>query len=233
MVQIDSFLTKIMGSPCYVTTEPKKLVLGRKSSNPSFISCKINSNNCALLTDAIRKGFYYIDSQLTFTLPDSVDLSCYKLLKDEWVRPPTKTEFDSILGMIPGLFHHSRFHADDNIPNTVADKIKIEWARNYFQESSKKIPFIIFKKGIPVGFLLIKLTDGKAVIDLIGIKKEFTNKGFGKKLIYFAKVKFQKDYIIQVGTQSINKKAIGLYNSCKFQLHEITHVLHFMGHFNT
>ena len=88
-------------------------------------------------------------------------------------------------------------------------------------ESNKKI----------VGFLLILKNKNDYIIDLIAVKKNYQNLGFGTKMIQFLEnIVLKKNRVrIYVSTQSSNKDSIKLYIKNKFKVKCRKYVYHFNG----
>ena len=67
-------------------------------------------------------------------------------------------------------FGFSRFHADAQIPDTVADEIKAQWTRSYFHGRRGDAMVVAVENGRIGGFLLALMTgDGVTGVDLVGV----------------------------------------------------------------
>jgi ribosomal protein S18 acetylase RimI-like enzyme len=128
-------------------------------------------------------------------------------------------------------FIHDRFHADSNIPRSIADAVKEQWVANYFHGKRGNALFVLEERGSILGFLLaIKQTSKGFNIDLIGIAKAHRGKHFGEVLITFAQAYFSAEEYsteIRVGTQVSNLSSLRLYQRIGFSVIGTNYMLHY------
>lgn len=126
-------------------------------------------------------------------------------------------------------FTVSRFHLDTKIPNETADRIKSEWAGNFFSGSRGAWMVVAEDKNGPVGFLqLLRRGDGAIQIDLIAVAEKARGRGLGRAMIGFAIQRcLGRPVEVRVGTQIANIRSLNFYSSLGFVFASATYVLHF------
>ena len=102
----------------------------------------------------------------------------------------------------------SRFDLDKRISDNILKKIRSNWISSYFSNIKNKTIFSVKIRNKLIGLLCIKKEKENIIIDLITLKKNFSGKGIGKKMINFLEFKFANYKNILVGTYRENKKQI-------------------------
>lgn len=122
----------------------------------------------------------------------------------------------------------SRFHLDPAVPGEVADRIKADWAGNYFDGKRGQQMVVGLVDGRPAGFLqLLHAPDSTLVIDLIAVDETCRRKGLAREMIAFAEAGAANMQWDRVGTQIANTASIRLYESLHFRFAEASYVFHF------
>lgn len=111
-------------------------------------------------------------------------------------------------------FTHDRLHADWNIPSVEADQAKGEWVRKAFAGDADRI-FVAEIDNHVVGFIICKVLDGYALIDLIAVDHRWRAHGIGSQLLTYALHHYGLD--MEAGTQERNKEGKGLYERLGFE----------------
>lgn len=135
---------------------------------------------------------------------------------------------DQVARVAERSFKSDRFHSDLNIDDARADALKGQWARNSVAGRADKV-FVSRHDGQVTGFNACLLTDGGAVIDLIGVDPDFQGRGLGRSLTaaaldHYASIADR----MTVGTQSNNFGSLALYQSMGFRVEKSALTLH--GH---
>lgn len=136
-----------------------------------------------------------------------------------------------ILDIAINSFTKSRFFKDKNINQKLARKIKYNWVLNFFKKKRGEHLIVSeFNKKV-IGFLLVLKNKKNYIIDLIAVKKNYQNLGYGTKMIEFLenKVLLENKVKIYVSTQSSNEDSIKLYIKNKFKLKYKKYIYHFNG----
>lgn len=124
-------------------------------------------------------------------------------------------------------FSRSRFHLDPAIGKRTADRLKAEWARNYFTHGRGDHMIVALKQGKVVGFnQLLESTDGNLVIDLIAVDPAYRRKGIARDLVAFAEMRIPGFDRIIAGTQLANGESSAFYESMGFSLKDAQQVFH-------
>lgn len=151
-----------------------------------------------------------------------------KYFSDEIVIENNKNYSESLLAIAEQSFQYSRFFNDPFLNKEKAGKVYWNWVKSSFFKADKF--FIEYKINQEVvGFLLYSVVDDIYTIELIAIKKAFSNQKLGTKLIEAFEYKAFKENnnaILRVGTQIDNKQAIHFYLKNNFHYIGCTSVYH-------
>jgi dTDP-4-amino-4,6-dideoxy-D-galactose acyltransferase len=189
----------------------------------------IKSNKKFKNTFLKRNKINLIENNLTF-----LKNSKKKIIKNSYfknIRFANKLDKEKILDIAENSFFNSRFFRDKKIKNNLGRKIKRNWVLNFFKKKRGKYLIVSeFNKKV-IGFLLILKKKNNYIIDLIAVKKDYQNLGYGTKMIQFLEnVVLKKNKVkIYVSTQSDNKDSIKLYIKNKFKVKYRKYVYHFNG----
>ena len=123
-------------------------------------------------------------------------------------------------------FVYSRFHLDPLIPNNLADRVKAEWAVNYFTGQRGDAMVLVEEKGKVAGFLQLLFQDDVLVIDLIAVDSAWRKMGLARDMITFAQCNLPEFRLFRVGTQVSNVPSIRLYEKLGFSIVKSEYVLH-------
>jgi ribosomal protein S18 acetylase RimI-like enzyme len=221
----DRWLSKIIGKPAY-KFEDLPSVFDKKFSTKKkfFLWSKIPVKNIRRLGIYQKKGFFIIDTNIH--LESTSIISQFK--NNEKVRFAEPKDEHAIRQIAKGSFKFSRFHLDTQIPTFIANKIKEEWAANYFKGERGKWMIVIEHEKKIEGFLqLLKKNHNTIIIDLIAVNTKFRGKGFAKSMISYAYYNCTKNINrIEVGTQISNTESIDLYTKLGFRITSASYMLH-------
>lgn len=219
----DTWLEEVMERPVYkvvICEQPKNLFLGKKKVN-SFYYIKIPTDKIDIISELTSLGFYLVDTNVTFELKLERRNNSYN-----FIRRATGDDKLSVKCLAQKSFNFSRFHLDPKITNELANKIKSQWAINYFYGRRGDEMFVAEINGKIVGFLqLLKLKENSYVIDLIAVDQELRGQGTGRNLIYAAQNVLGAS-MLRVGTQITNISSIRFYERIGFSIVDSNYILH-------
>lgn len=215
----DQWLSKVTGIKCYNVKiinffkqkkiRPKTLITYKKIKKdkikfyPNFV--KIGEN--IIFKKKIKKKLNFKSGSLSLLLSENKEK---KKLIEICIRN-MKT---------------SRFDLDKRISNKMIKKIRSNWISSYFLNIKNKIIYSVKIKNELIGLLCLKKNKENIIIDLITLKKKFSGKGIGKKIIDFLEFNFANYKNILVGTYKENKSANIFYKNNgfkKFKSYEVYH----------
>jgi hypothetical protein len=208
--QIDKAVFRLSGEP------PEPLPAG-------FIYAKVPADDRQLFGRLQSMGFQLVDTAMTFE--SSIPFAGTHPSGTQF-RMATPEDAASVLDIARTSFAYDRFHADPQIPKTVADRVKKAWVANYF--SGKRGDWLVVADvaGKPEGFLLLLNSEGKLVIDLIAVSAERRGQHLARGMIAFAAQSLPQFTTMRVGTQVANIPSIRHNEAMGFCLVGVQHILH-------
>jgi|GEM_PF-2992866 len=128
-------------------------------------------------------------------------------------------------------FVHSRFYSDQNIDDSLANRVFETWIKDAFLNINKN--FIVYKNNEKIcGFLLYSVNEHKKIItiELIAVDQSNVSEGIGRKMInkleeIFSSARY-KEFIINVGTQVNNLNAMNFYIKNNYRIIKETRTFH-------
>jgi len=195
------------------------------SSHPSFTYCKVDTGSIDLITEAENLGFRLIDTNILLVNNNPI----FNQNLDNEIQFATSEDKDSVMELAEKSFIYSRFHLDPKIDNSIANKIKANWAGNYFNK--KRGDFMIVTKinSRIIGFLQVIKENEGYIIDLIAVDTSFRKMGVAKRMLDFANKMIPGINYVKVGTQIANVPSLRVYNSLGFKIK----CSHYVFHLNT
>ena len=228
MLKIDKWLSVQLGYLAYnINNIDKSFDFSEYRHKKILISIKSNKQ----IKDSFLKKnkIKLIEKNVTFFKNSKKN----KIEKNYFKNIRFANNFDKkkILDIAENSFINSRFFKDKNIKKKIAKKIKRNWVLNFFRKKRGEYLIISECNKKVVGFLLILKNKNDYIIDLIAVKKNYQNLGFGTKMIKFLEnIVLKRDKVkIYVSTQSNNKDSIKLYIKNKFKVKYRKYVYHFNG----
>ncbi len=247
----DPWLGSILGSPAYRASDAGALANllttgGSDAANAwrrllaadAFVSTKVPTEKIGVTQTLERHGFRLVDTNVTFDKPINRFAP-----QDSRSAPASDTSAESIeirlarpedegatTTLARNSFGFSRFHQDPAIPAGIANRIKAEWAANFFRGQRGDAMVLGFCDGQPAGFLqlLVPGTE-RLVIDLVAVAEPFRRRGLAGRMIVFAESTYPQAERIQVGTQIANVPSVRCYEGLGFRLQASAYVLHCYG----
>jgi ribosomal protein S18 acetylase RimI-like enzyme len=229
LLKIDKWLSDQLGYAAYNinSSNVKNFNFFNHKSKKVLISIKSNKK---FKTNYLKKNkIKLIENNITF-----FKVSRKKKLEDNYfknIRFASTLDMKQISDIAENSFINSRFFKDKKIKKKLAIKIKRNWILNFFRKKRGEYLIVSELSKKVIGFLLILKNKKNYIIDLIAVKKNFHNLGFGTKMIEFLENKVLKrnGAKIYVSTQSNNKASIKLYIKNKFRAKHKKYVYHFNG----
>lgn len=233
-LQKDAFLESILGLPAYKIIEfiePLDLKFledknyGKKGS---FFYTKLDYSNLTSLGLFKNSGFKIIEENITLERSggEANINEPFRHCQQYEIRLAQDGDKTFVEEIAETSFSHDRFHQDPKIDNSLADKIKRQWAGNFFSGKRGDAMIVATVNNQPVAFLLLLLTKKHSVIDLIAVSKKHRKKGLGLQMINYALQNFSGNNRWRVGTQSTNIPSVRLYERFGFQSIGSQYVLH-------
>jgi ribosomal protein S18 acetylase RimI-like enzyme len=224
----DVWLAGLFGCPAWRTgSEAGGQSLARlQDGNSHFAYAKLDAADIAASTALIDIGFRLVDTALSFSgMPEGEAVSA--------MRFANSGDRDAVAAIAGQSFRFSRFHLDPQVPDAIANAIKVAWATNYFAGQRGDGMVIAEHEGRVAGFLQLLWAGDRLVIDLIGVAPQLQGRGFGRGMIRYAACFGTGDGRIPagmlVGTQAANIPSVRLYESLGFRMVSAQHVLHHHG----
>jgi GNAT superfamily N-acetyltransferase len=192
---------------------------------PAFCSAKVRPGDIEQMHGLERLGFRLVDTniQLQHLAPAHMSASHVGGIDISWAEDRDEQGVRQCAKL---CFSQSRFHLDPLIPLEAANKLKSDWAGNFFR-GKRGDAMVVARENIRVvGFLqVLKPSSRSWVIDLVGADNACRRRGMGRALVSFA-AQHLAGKTIQVGTQAANLTSIGFYQRLGFSMKGIQHVFH-------
>ncbi len=188
---------------------------------PCFAYSKVGVDDIISMKKLSGFGFYVVDTNITFIAKGARDIS---LPSDIKVRKAEPKDECVVRAIAANSFTKTRFHADLAIDNKIANRIKEEWAGNYFSGGRGDEMLVAEKGGEVIGFNQILIRDDIAIIDLIAVATNAQGQGAGKAMIAELLKSHKR---VRVGTQLANNGSIALYEKMGFTFENASYVLHY------
>jgi len=225
----DKWLSAQLKYPAYNTNNISNKSFNFSEYRQEKILISIKSNKEIKKVFLKKNKIKLIEKNLTF-----FKISKKKKLDDNYfknIRLANSLDKKKILDIAENSFTNSRFFKDKEIERKLARKIKRNWVLNFFIKKRGKYLIVSESNKKVVGFLLILKNKNDYIIDLIAVKKNHQNLGFGTKMIEFLEnIVLKRNKVrIYVSTQSNNKDSIKLYIKNKFKVKYKKYIYHFNG----
>lgn len=218
------WLSGLFGKPCFTlaATGIDDFAVPEQSS---FIDARIPLGDSRAVSVLIAHGFRLVTVDVQLVR----DAGLLEQAGEIEVRPAIESDSVSVGEIAGTAFVCDRFHADPDVDAQLANRIKREWALNYFNGQRGDEMAIASIDGQVAGFnLLIKRPD-RLVIDLIAIAPKFQRRGIGRAMIAFAIERWGAGCPTLVGTQLSNIASMRLYESMEFRMSSASYTFHRHG----
>ena len=192
---------------------------------PILLSCRVAADAEESISQLQAHGFRQVEILVTLerTLNTSgsvgVDVE-HAVAEDE----------DACREIARTAFSYDRFHADPQISDLAADRLKSAWVRNSLRGRADTC-LVIRYDDETAGFISCLLTDDFAIIDLIAVSEKFRGHGLGGKLVQGSLAYYGgRKPVIRVGTQFENESSIRMYENAGFREVNRQATLHLLPH---
>lgn len=163
-------------------------------------------------------GFNLMDTLITFSLKKIISGSHNKniFLAEE-------KDINEVSEISKKAYRMSHFYFNEKLEKKEIDELYGKWIKNKYKQGQKI--YVYKKNDIIQGFLLEKISDEEAIIELIAVNEEFKGQKIGKSLVefFFNENLSKKGF---VGTQISNIAAIKLYENMGYKIEKFTHIFH-------
>lgn len=229
----DPWLTEALGKPSY------RLTLDDVNDFDDWYppAKNLELGNCLIYakvpTDSIRsihwlegQDFRLVDTGIT--LQREVLNQGQRLLttKGFCVRFAMPADKAGVIAIARRVFSQSRFHLDPKISNSTANKIKADWAGNFFKGKRGDHMIVVECERNIVGFLQLLHQGDALVIDLIATDDSVRGQGIGRAMVAYAEESISDVAQVVLGTQLANQGALNFYHSLDFRMQQSVHVFH-------
>lgn len=219
----DDWLGDQLGKPAWhlkSNANPKQGILS--TTAPAFIDARATPNDTEYCRELFSAGFNLVNTTITLgrTNHGQTSNSAFEVRQAELEDAP------SIEEIAAKVFTFDRFHADPDIPNETANRIKASWAKNYFSGQRGDWMIVGRIKGKVSGFLQLLKNEPYIVIDLIGVDKNARGTGLAAEMIGYSTAICEPNAPMRVGTQLTNTTSIRFYEALGFKIEDAYHVFH-------
>jgi len=228
-VEPDPWLGRVLARPAWrLLAEPTRdrRPGGRALDDVAgFTTARADVDDVRWVRELETAGFGIVDVGLTFAA-DGIDARSHPA-----VRFARADDAAGVRAVAASAFRYSRFHLDPWIPDEIADRVKADWATNYFVGQRGDGMIVAEIGGEIAGFLQVLLgSDGRVVIDLVAVRADARGKGLAAGMIAHAATHgtgdSRKPAGVVVGTQAANIPSVRLYEALGFRLQRTQFVLH-------
>ena len=172
-----------------------------------FVSCRIPASRIDLASILEKNNFCFVEPYLI------LEKNLNPIDVRRCVRVASSSDIPELREIAGKSFSVTRFHADPNIDNSIADKSRAEWVANALGDSNKDV-YVFESENRIVSFMVFKKINSETgSIDLIATHPDFRSKGFGSGLLREVEQIVHKNgvKILEVGTQGSNTGSLNFY----------------------
>ena len=193
---------------------------------PALVMVKVPVGNVLDCIHLQKLNFSLVDTNIQ--LQRLSDKSSF-LTNNLTIRFSNPSDQEGVLKIASNSFTYDRFHNDPGIRQEAAEKIKVEWAKNYFKNARGNWMIVAEDEGIISGFLqLLHGVDGALIIDLIAVDQNYRHTKVAQSMIGFAMQNCEtRTEVVRVGTQIANLPSIALYLKMGFSITSAQYVYHY------
>jgi ribosomal protein S18 acetylase RimI-like enzyme len=216
----DAWLSKRLLMPAFTLQESAEPHV-RPEAAPAFVQARVELHASDRVSALIRSGYSLVETAVRLEMdvarkpraPRSVRFAC-------------SDDESAVRQISASAFMHSRFHRDPLISRQLADRIKADWAGNFFT-GNRGTHMVVKPSGKGVdGFLLLIARAGELIIDLVGVAPHAQGRGIGRAMLDFAVAGIPEVSRLVVGTQVHNTASLAYYSSYGMRIARSNHALH-------
>ena len=229
-IEPDPWLSSILQRPAY---NLKRLnsggvgstgMVSRLPIEGEFTTAKVPIEDIIQANKLIELGFRVVDCALIF------EMNAEYSQESTSIRSALPRDEGRVREIASNAFRFSRFHLDPMISKSIANRIKADWAGNFFNGLRGDAMLIAEVDGMVAGFCQLIIRDNRAIIDLIAIDASCSRRGLARSLLASITGCITARGLsvnrLVVGTQSANIPSVNLYESFGFRMVSSNLVLH-------
>ena len=221
----DAFLERCLGYPVFRLPGAAALAegLAQASSHLKWmLEVKIAVGELGDVAALTKRGFRVVDTNVQLARPAGTFAKGAAACRH--AKPADEA---AVRAVAAASFSQTRFHLDPRIGKANADRVKEEWAGNFFAGKRGEWMIVAEERGRVAGFLqALRAKNGSVVIDLIGVAPDSRSLGLGRSMIAFAGEACAANAPMIVGTQIANSGSLRLYENLGFRVTGASYVLH-------
>jgi ribosomal protein S18 acetylase RimI-like enzyme len=193
------------------------------TDRPGFSYARVLTEDVHTTRLLERCGFHLVDTTVTLEM-SGLSASSGGSGHARLARPEDR---EAVEGIARRSFTYSRFHLDPDIPKSLADEIKAQWAGNFFLGKRGDHMVVVEQAGEIVGFTqLLKASGDTLVIDLIAVERTRQGQGMAQGMIRFSSSAFGHTRVMRAGTQIANTMSLRVYQGMGFRIVSSSYVFH-------
>lgn len=191
---------------------------------PDFRWAVTASNDSSVEQELSDQGFYVVDTRVTLEKKQPFD---FPVLSPEGysIREALPNDENQVVAIAASSFSCSRFHNDPAISKILANKVKKEWARNFFRGKRGDAMIVAVQDEKIVGFNLLLIKKDILIIDLIAVDAAHRQRGLASAMVTAAAATPGIN-LMRVGTQLLNIPSLRAYEKIGFAVIDTEHVWH-------
>jgi len=228
MLDKDQWLSSILGKSVFQIDSGfvSQLANSHLPQGAALVMVKVPVSNVLDCIHLQKLNFSLVDTNVQLQKLSDKSSS---LTNNLTIRFSNPSDQEGVLKIAANSFTYDRFHSDPDIKQEAAEKIKVEWAKNYFKNARGNWMVVAEDRGIISGFLqLLQGVDGALIIDLIAVDQNYRHTGVAQSMISFAMQNCEtKTRVVRVGTQIANLPSIALYLKMGFSITSAQYVFHY------
>lgn len=218
----DDWLTGLLGKPAHHLIDVGD-PLPPLPQGDVFVDAKIGIDDLRAFRSLLDAGFDLVSVDVKMRRPPLPSPTAADPAVS--VRPAIASDREAVCRVAEGAFTTDRFHADPEIPDKTADRLKAAWVGNFFSGQRGTHLHVAESEGGIVGFLLTVRSDAMQVVDLIGVSEGARGAGVGRAMM----ARLSPELPVETGTQLANVKAVNFYEKMGFAVCGATCALHYHG----
>ena len=223
--QRDEFLGGCLGFPVFRLRTPSaaRAAIDAASVNAEWmIEARVPAERPAEAEALARCGFRIADTNVQLVRAPQAPRHAARC---RMARPDDEA---AVRAIAANGFSQTRFHLDPRIPVEAANRVKEEWAANYFRGQRGEWLVVAEDAEGVCGFnLVLRSPRDSLVIDLIAVTERGRRRGFGAEMLEFASSEcLGRPAEVAVGTQIANVSSLALYTKLGFRPTQSTYVFH-------
>ena len=195
---------------------------------PGLFYSKVDVGDLDKISFLENLGFNLVETNVQFEREANPSL-CFGIHKEDEMRFVKELDSQAVKSIAWDSFLYSRFHLDPMISNELANKIKAEWAENYFHGKRGDKMIVAVVNGEVVGFLLLLYKNTReeefVFIDLIAVKEEFRSQRIAQSMMAFIAYNYGPTKI-RAGTQIVNTPSVRFYEKNGFRMVGASYTFH-------